>query len=787
MTRRTTSSSSLLEGTVRPQRRRLSQAGAPLNGRRPDTKAASAGVVSVTRWWSWCLVVAFGLVFAGAAQATPPWSEPSELSAHGGLQYAPGGQLGFEPQVAIDDSGNAIAVWQYYGDCENPHPYPPSHCSQIQASVRLAGSGVWGPAETLDRGVSRWPAGDAYFVNAPGIAADGSGNAIAVWSRSDGHHDSRVQASVRPASTGVWSTPQTLARGGAPRVAFDGSGNATVVWQRYDGSHAGVQASVLSASTGAWSTPETLSEAGQNAYSPQIAVDRSGNATAIWTRSDGSHNRVQAAVRPAGGVWGTPETLSAADQDAHYPQVAVAGSGNAIVVWERYEGSNEHEPGTSAYRAQASVRSASTGTWSTPETLSDERDIYAHPREGASQVAIDEDGNATVVWYLRDGTLDLPGGTRSVSRHKVQAVVRKAFVADRSSGVWGPVETLSAANQSARSPQVAVDGDGNATVVWSTTEPIDENGTVGWVQAAVRPLGGAWGAPVDVSEARQYDPDEPWVHVSTQYPQIAVNGSGNAVAVWKHISGDWTNQDDWFWVRASVFDTDAPVLSDLVVPTVGTAGSAVAVSVTAVDAFAGVTSVTWDFGDASPTVTGMSVTHTFASAGTYTVTVTAADAAGNTSVLSSPITMQAPSSTAGTGPESSPVTVPAGCTIVGTAGDDVLVGTSGDDHICGLGGNDKIYGKGGNDILDGGPGNDILKGAKGKDRLYGRGGRDALKGGSHNDKIWGQGGKDKLWGQGGKDILNGGPKKDVLNGGKGKDTAKNPGPDRLKNIAFLRS
>jgi peptidoglycan/xylan/chitin deacetylase (PgdA/CDA1 family) len=49
-----------------------------------------------------------------------------------------------------------------------------------------------------------------------------------------------------------------------------------------------------------------------------------------------------------------------------------------------------------------------------------------------------------------------------------------------------------------------------------------------------------------------------------------------------------------------------------------------------------------------------------------------------------------------------------GCTILGTAGNDVLVGTSGRDVICGLAGDDTITGSGGNDVLDGGPGRDTV-------------------------------------------------------------------------------
>jgi hypothetical protein len=44
------------------------------------------------------------------------------------------------------------------------------------------------------------------------------------------------------------------------------------------------------------------------------------------------------------------------------------------------------------------------------------------------------------------------------------------------------------------------------------------------------------------------------------------------------------------------------------------------------------------------------------------------------------------------------------CTIVGTAGDDLLGGTPGPDVICGLGGNDTIGGNSGADIIRAVPG-----------------------------------------------------------------------------------
>ncbi len=92
------------------------------------------------------------------------------------------------------------------------------------------------------------------------------------------------------------------------------------------------------------------------------------------------------------------------------------------------------------------------------------------------------------------------------------------------------------------------------------------------------------------------------------------------------------------------------------------------------------------------------------------------------------------------------------CTIVGTAGNDVINGTTGDDVICGLGGNDVIRGLEGNDVIDGGSGNDVLVGGTGNDRIYGGTGANRLFGGTGNDILIGGPGKEFLWGGLGRDV-----------------------------------
>lgn len=120
------------------------------------------------------------------------------------------------------------------------------------------------------------------------------------------------------------------------------------------------------------------------------------------------------------------------------------------------------------------------------------------------------------------------------------------------------------------------------------------------------------------------------------------------------------------------------------------------------------------------------------------------------------------------------------CTIVGTAGNDVIKGTSGNDVICGLGGNDRIDGGRGRDVIDGGNGNDRLRGSGNRDFLVGLRGNDRLAGGSSADRLGGGRGSDRVSGGGGNDRLAGGSGRDRLSGGSGKDRLSGGrGNDRL--------
>jgi hypothetical protein len=336
------------------------------------------------------------------------WSTPvDDLSEVGGDA--------FHPQVTVDATGTAIAVWSRSNGTN----------TIIQASTRPSG-GSWSTPVDLSA------AGED--ATNPQVTVDADGTAIAVWTRSNGTNDI-VQASTRP-SGGSWTTPaDNLSEAGqdasAPQVSVDANGTATAVWIRSNGTNDIVQSSTRPRG-GPWSTPvANLSEAGEDAGTPQVAVDANGTAIAVWNRSDGSNTIVQASSRPSGGSWTTPEDLSEPLGNAFQQQVAVDANGAATVVWNRYDGSN--------FIIQSS-RSADGVTWDTPVDLSDPLQDALAP-----QVTVGPSGLVTAVWERSNGTNTIIQSSSLVTAASPEAGSGGAALADTGLTSWSAVLVVVAA------------------------------------------------------------------------------------------------------------------------------------------------------------------------------------------------------------------------------------------------------------------------------------------------------------------------------------------------------
>jgi hypothetical protein len=299
------------------------------------------------------------VVEAASRPAAGAWSTPDALSPNNGFAM--------QSDVAVDDKGDAIAVWARYGGSQ-----------AVEAASRPAG-GPWSTPTVL-----------SASGGSPHVAVGDTGDAVAVWTRGT---DSGVvvEAASRP-PRGSWSTPTALSARNTysfnPQVALSDHGEAIAAWNRFSGGPPYDTGTVVETASrpagGPWSPPATLGDT--NGWSLQVTVDHKGEAIAVWTRYTGSTpdisgTLVEAASRPARGTWSTPTQLSHTNGWSSSPNVAVSDKGHAVVVWQRPTGSGVVVEATSRLAGAA---------WSTPTTLTD---------AGFSpKVAVGNKGKAVIVW-----------------------------------------------------------------------------------------------------------------------------------------------------------------------------------------------------------------------------------------------------------------------------------------------------------------------------------------------------------------------------------------------------
>ncbi len=451
-----------------------------------------------------------------------------------------------------------------------------------------------------------------------------------------------VQVATRQ-PLGGFSSPLDLSPAGenrAPQVAEDAAGDATVVWYTF-GSNFLVEAATVTG--GMPSVPVTLSAAGKKALLPTVAMNDRGDTIVAWTRGEGSIGVVQASFRPAGGSFGAPVSLSPGGESATAPRVAIDDAGDATVVWDRNNGGHE--------LVEEATRPAATGSFSKAAVLSNEAESAIQPF-----VVMNAEGDTAVTWAASNG-----------AAHVVQVAVRPA------GGTFDKAVSVSTEAANAAFPQVALDGRGDPGVVWTLEfggdlivqyaagtslgafPTVQDLAFESWAPsiaedpagdtlvsygnslsysafAIVRPAGGRFGEPHEVSPAEQTV--SPNGESDEQGLNAAMDNNGDGAV-------GYTIQGSEDLPEVSLLDAGGPTLKNVSIPATATAGAPVSFSVAPVDQVDPTPGVSWSFGDAS-TASGDTVTHTFANPGTYGVSVMAEAAPGDSATHTATITIVAP-------------------------------------------------------------------------------------------------------------------------------------------------
>jgi hypothetical protein len=185
----------------------------------------------------------------------------------------------------------------------------------------------------------------------------------------------------------------------------------------------------------------------------------------------------------AAPAWFAPGTLSDTSQDSFDPDVSSA-NGRAISVW------------TQAGMIRAAFRSSAGIKFGNPETVSAAGVGAFQPKVG-----IDTNGASVAVWT-----------ESATSPPSIHASTRPV------GGGWSTPVTLSDTAQTATDPQIDIDPQGNAQIVFTQGDKII---------SVTRNSGGSFGAAQTISDTSQ----------QAYQPQVTAEPNGEAVAVWTRFPG----------------------------------------------------------------------------------------------------------------------------------------------------------------------------------------------------------------------------------------------------------
>ncbi len=415
------------------------------------------------------LAVLFALLAAGPAQGAT-WSPAQNISASANDLAS--------SDVMVDRTGRAFAAWPAFRwQSGTPHGHYVS--DGWHSATRAPGAAAF----ALPRSAPAYVAGPVLY---------GTSRTVGLDQRSLGRQRCGERTTLRArfgSSSGDVGAPMVIttstAPGGdlGPAVAANNAGQVVAAWSSVTSSdcrRSSVQVALRRPGGSTFGSPVTVRGSGLP-QSPSIAIGVRGDILVVWARRLGEgRTAIEARMRPAGQGWGALMTIGRGTV-AGTVTTAVAQNGRAYVAWGT--SSISESTGLTA-RFQVAVRPAGAASFRSAQTLELVRTPVAYlPRMGP--VLALAGTNAFVAWTGHD----------SAWRVRVSGT--------DSSGRFGAAQSVSPAGEGAVLGDLAALPDGTAAVAWSG---LDSENLVKNVVAAVRPPGGAFGPPEQVSDGALRQP-----------------------------------------------------------------------------------------------------------------------------------------------------------------------------------------------------------------------------------------------------------------------------------------
>ena len=160
---------------------------------------------------------------------------------------------------------------------------------------------TWSTAQTLV------PSNAQNDVRFQRLGSDGNGNALLLWTESDGMRTALKAMRLDQAGLACEAVQviDSAVGGGAGRadLGVDPQGNAIAIWQQFeggrpdDGSRSNIAVNRFDRATGAWAKAVLAETQTGNAISPSTSAN-GGQALLGWIQAEGGVNRVKALLQP---------------------------------------------------------------------------------------------------------------------------------------------------------------------------------------------------------------------------------------------------------------------------------------------------------------------------------------------------------------------------------------------------------------------------------------------------------------------------------------------------------
>jgi hypothetical protein len=233
----------------------------------------------------------------------------------------------------------------------------------------------------------------------------------------------------------------------APRLGIDAHGNATLVWTQTRFQMGPPSFSPWAARfdpmANRWRPAMSLDTTGYAGY-PDVKVFDTGNAIAVWPRNMGAKITIRASRQEANGAW--KESLNIGMLESQItsisPRLALSPSGTGGAIWAQF-GSTGVEVWGNQF----------DGDWRDAKLLSS----LSSTTPAAPEIAVDPHGDGFGVWA------EVTGDSREIKVERLEA---------KGGFIGGATLTKDSTDDPSESspPQIAVDANGRAMVIWDAYE-----------------------------------------------------------------------------------------------------------------------------------------------------------------------------------------------------------------------------------------------------------------------------------------------------------------------------